>query len=122
MKVLGGLRRRFCSYQGRCSEKSLQQAFKNRRQQTKYSKKASNYTYAIQRVPVSRYDCAFYEEWLSSLPVASGVGQGEDCRKRVGEAAERKPGMPTAGPPGLQASGWGLRRILQVNEVWHSDS
>ena len=53
-KVLGSLRKRFCSYQGRCSEKSLQEAFKNKRQQTKYSKKASNYMFAIQRVPVSR--------------------------------------------------------------------
>ena len=45
---------RFCSHQGRGSERSLQGAFKHKRQQTKYSKKANNCTSAIQSVPVSR--------------------------------------------------------------------
>lgn len=38
----------------RCSKKSQQETFKNKRQQTKYSKKANNPTSATQRVPISR--------------------------------------------------------------------
>lgn len=52
--------------------------------------------------PSPDYDCAFYEKWLNSLLIASGLGQGEECKKRTGEATERKPGTPTACPPGLR--------------------
>ena len=60
--------------------------------------------------------------WIGALWVALVWGQVKECGKRAGEVTERKPGIPTACPPGLQALDLGLRRILQVIEVWHSDS
>lgn len=66
--------------------------------------------------PSPDYDCAFYEKWLISLLV---WGRGRNVRREQGKPQRGSQAHPL---PVLQASGLGLRRILQVNEVWHSDS
>ena len=121
-KVLGGLRRRFAYIKGDPVRSPCRRLLKTKDNKQNIAKRLAIIHLLFRRCLYPDYDCAFYEKCLSSLLIVSGLRQAKGCRKRAGEAAERKPGIPTACLPGLQALGLGLRRILQVNEVWHSDS